>query len=193
MNENDSINLNNNNNIYIKTNKDDINSLENLKNSIQQPGLLNINTNNNDINDLNNINNNNYLNSNFNNIFSPFGMAGMYMMGGQNTFFDKIFMTLERANYQMYHLCEMIKLIKNQKQTLKFFKAMIISAFNTLKQKYYEIIKTIKDYFINLKDIFSFNNDKYNEEDLKSHIKIIDYAIKFLFGCLLLIITFQII
>ena len=191
MNENDSINLNNN--IYIKTNKDDINSLENLKNSIQQP-LLNINNdnNNNDTNDINNINNNNYLNSNFN-LFSPFGMAGMYMMGGQNTFFDKIFMTLERANYQMYHLCEMIKLIKNQKPTLKFFKAMIISAFNTLKQKYYEIIKTIKDYFINLKDIFSFNNDKYNEEDLKSHIKIIDYAIKFLFGCLLLIITFQII
>ena len=191
MNENDSINLNNN--IYIKTNKDDINSLENLKNSIQQP-LLNINNdnNNNDTNDTNDINNNNYLNSNFN-LFSPFGMAGMYMMGGQNTFFDKIFMTLERANYQMYHLCEMIKLIKNQKPTLKFFKAMIISAFNTLKQKYYEIIKTIKDYFINLKDIFSFNNDKYNEEDLKSHIKIIDYAIKFLFGCLLLIITFQII
>ena len=191
MNENDSINLNNN--IYIKTNKDDINSLENLKNSIQQP-LLNINNdnNNNDTNNTNDINNNNYLNSNFN-LFSPFGMAGMYMMGGQNTFFDKIFMTLERANYQMYHLCEMIKLIKNQKPTLKFFKAMIISAFNTLKQKYYEIIKTIKDYFINLKDIFSFNNDKYNEEDLKSHIKIIDYAIKFLFGCLLLIITFQII
>ena len=191
MNENDSINKNNN--IYIKTNKDDINSLENLKNSIQQP-LLNINNdnNNNDTNDTNDINNNNYLNSNFN-LFSPFGMAGMYMMGGQNTFFDKIFMTLERANYQMYHLCEMIKLIKNQKPTLKFFKAMIISAFNTLKQKYYEIIKTIKDYFINLKDIFSFNNDKYNEEDLKGHIKIIDYAIKFLFGCLLLIITFQII
>ena len=190
MNENDSINLNNN--IYIKTNKDDINSLQNLQNSIQQP-LLNINNdnNNNDTNDINNINNN-YLNSNFN-LFSPFGMAGMYMMGGQNTFFDKIFMTLERANYQMYHLCEMIKLIKNQKPTLKFFKAMIISAFNTLKQKYYEIIKTIKDYFINLKDIFSFNNDKYNEEDLKGHIKIIDYAIKFLFGCLLLIITFQII
>ena len=191
MNENDSINLNNN--IYIKTNKDDINSLQNLQNSIQQP-LLNINNdnNNNDTNDTNDINNNNYLNSNFN-LFSPFGMAGMYMMGGQNTFFDKIFMTLERANYQMYHLCEMIKLIKNQKPTLKFFKAMIISAFNTLKQKYYEIIKTIKDYFINLKDIFSFNNDKYNEEDLKSHIQIIDYAIKFLFGCLLLIITFQII
>ena len=192
MNENDSINKNNN--IYIKTNKDDINSLQNLQNSIQQP-LLNINNdndnNNNDTNDINNINNN-YLNSNFN-LFSPFGMAGMYMMGGQNTFFDKIFMTLERANYQMYHLCEMIKLIKNQKPTLKFFKAMIISAFNTLKQKYYEIIKTIKDYFINLKDIFSFNNDKYNEEDLKGHIKIIDYAIKFLFGCLLLIITFQII
>ena len=191
MNENDSINLNNN--IYIKTNKDDINSLQNLQNSIQQP-LLNINNdndnNNNDTNDINNINNN-YLNSNFN-LFSPFGMAGMYMMGGQNTFFDKIFMTLERANYQMYHLCEMIKLIKNQKPTLKFFKAMIISVFNTLKQKYYEIIKTIKDYFINLKDIFSFNNDKYNEEDLKSHIQIIDYAINFLLGCLISIIIFQI-
>ena len=175
MNENDSISLNNNNNIYIKTNKDDIN------------------TNNNDINDLNNINNNNYLNSNFNNIFSPFGMAGMYMMGGQNTFFDKIFMTLERANYQMYHLCEMIKLIKNQKPTIIFFKSLIISAFKAIKQKYYEIIQMIKEYFINLKNIFTFNNDKYNEEDLKNHIKIIDNIIKFLIGFLLLIITFQII
>ena len=164
-----------------------------MKNSIQQP-LLNINNDNsnNDTNDTNDINNNNYLNSNFN-LFSPFGMAGMYMMGGQNTFFDKIFMTLERANYQMYHLCEMIKLIKNQKPTLKFFKAMIISAFNTLKQKYYEIIKAIKEYFSNLRNVFSFNNDKYNEEDLKHHIQILDYAINFLLGGLILIITFQII
>ena len=49
------------------------------------------------------------------------------------------------------------------------------------------------DLFVNIKDIFSFNNDKFSEEDLKGHIKIIDYAIKFLLGCLLLIITFQII
>jgi len=186
MNENESLNFNNfNNQAYIRTNKDDINSLENLKNNIQTG--LNNNKDSNIIND-----NNNYFNSNYN-LFSPFGMAGMYMFGGQNTFFDKIFMTLERANYQMYHLCEMIKLIKNQKPTLKFFKAMIISAFKALKEKYYEIIKTLKEYFSNLKNVFTFNNDKYNEEDLKSHIQIIDYAIKFLLGCLLLIVTFQII
>ena len=190
--ENESMNINNyNNQTYIKTNKDDINSLENLKNSMQV-GL----NNNNNIDNLeeNNIlnDNNNFFNSNFN-LFSPFGMAGMYMMGGQNSFFDKLFMTLERANYQMFHLCEMIKLIKNQKPTIIFFKSLIISSFKAIKQKYYEIIKTIKDYFINLKDIFSFNNDKYNEEDLKNHIKFIDYVIKFLFSLLLLIITFQII
>ena len=186
MNENESLNINNyNNQTYIRTNKDDINSLENLKSNIQTG--INNNLDNNILND-----NNNYFNSNYN-IFSPFGMAGMYMMGGQNTFFDKIFMTLERANYQMYHLCEMIKLIKNQTPTLKFFKAMIISAFKALKEKYYEIIKTLKEYFSNLKNVFTFNNDKYNEEDLKRHIQIIDYIIKFLLGCLLLIVTFQII
>ena len=117
----------------------------------------------------------------------------MYMIGGQNTFFDKLFMTLERANYQMFHLCEMIKLIKNQKPTIIFFKSLIISAFKAIKQKYYEIIQMIKEYFINLKNIFTFNNDKFNDEDLKSHIKIIDNIIKFLIGFLLLIITFQII
>ena len=184
MKENDSYNLNNNQN-YIKTNKDDINSLENLKSNIQTG--INNNIDSNILND-----NSNYFNSNYN-LFSPFGMASMYMMGGQNTFFDKIFITLERANYQMYHLCEMIKLIKNQKPTLKFFKAIIISAFKALKDQYYEIIKAIKEYFSNLRNVFSFNNDKYNEEDLKSHIQIIDYAIKFLLGCLLLIVTFQII
>ena len=117
--ENESMNINNyNNQTYIKTNKDDINSLENLKNSMQV-GL----NNNNNVDNLeeNNIlnDNNNFFNSNFN-LFSPFGMAGMYMMGGQNTFFDKLFMTLERANYQMYHLCETIKLIQKQKPKFKF-------------------------------------------------------------------------
>ena len=186
--ENESSNFNNyNNKTYIRTNKDDINSLENLKTNFQTD--LNNNNNNFENNILND--NNNYYNSNFN-LFSPFGMAGMYMMGGQNTFFDKLFMTLERANYQMYHLCEMIKLINNQKPTLKFFKSMIISAFKALKEKYFEIIEKLKEYFKNLKNIFSFNNDKYNDEDLKCHIKILDYAIKFLLGCLALIVTFQI-
>ena len=189
--ENESMNINNyNNQTYIKTNKDDINSLENLKNSMQV-GL----NNNNNIDNLeeNNIlnDNNNFFKSNFN-LFSPFGMAGMYMMGGQNTFFDKLFMTLERANYQMYHLCETIKLIQKQKPTFKFFKTLIISAFEALKEKYYSILKEIKEYLKNIKNIFTFNNDKYNEEDLKSHIQIIDYAINFLLGCLILIIAFQI-
>ena len=189
--ENESMNINNyNNQTYIKTNKDDINSLENLKNSMQV-GL----NNNNNIDNLeeNNIlnDNNNFFNSNFN-LFSPFGMAGMYMMGGQNTFFDKLFMTLERANYQMYHLCETIKLIQKQKPTFKFFKTLIISAFEALKEKYYSILKEIKEYLKNIKNIFTFNNDKYNEEDLKSHIQIIDYAINFLLGCLISIITFKI-
>ena len=190
--ENESMNINNyNNQTYIKTNKDDINSLENLKNSMQ----VGLNNNNNNVDNLedNNIlnDNSNFFNSNFN-LFSPFGMAGMYMMGGQNTFLDKLFMTLERANYQMYHLCETIKLIQKQKPTFKFFKTLIISAFEALKEKYYSILKEIKEYLKNIKNIFTFNNDKYNEEDLKSHIQIIDYAINFLLGCLTSIITFQI-
>ena len=189
MNEFQNINHNNiNNEIYIKTNNDDINSLQNLErrnnNTIQNN---NINNDNNILND-----NNSYFNNNYN-FFSPLNMASMYMIGGQNTFFDKLFMTLERANYQMFHLCEMIKLIKNQKPTIIFFKSLIISAFKAIKQKYYEIIQMIKEYFINLKNIFTFNNDKFNDEDLKNHIKIIDNIIKFLIGFLLLIITFQII
>ena len=186
MNEFQTLNYNNNES-YIKTNKDDLNSFQNLE-------IRNMNkTQNNNDNIDNNIidDNNTYFNNNYN-FFSPLNMASMYMMGGQNTFFDKLFMTLERANYQMFHLCEMIKLIKNQKPTIIFFKSLIISTFKAIKQKYYEIIQMIKEYFINLKNIFTFNNDKYNEEDLKNHIKIIDNIIKFLFGFLILIVTFQI-
>ena len=184
MRENESINYNNNSN-YIKTNKDDINSFEILekvnKNSIK-------------INDDGNIDNNdnNYFNNNYN-FFSPLNMAGIYMMNGQNTFFDKLFMTLERINYQMYHLCEMLKLIKNQKTNLKFFKSLIISAFKAIKKKFYDTIYTIKEYFLNLKNIFSFNNDKYNEEDIKNHLKVIDIIIKLLLSILILIISFQMI
>ena len=82
MNENESLNFNNyNNQTYIRTNKDDINSLENLKSNIQTG--INNNIDNNMIND-----NNNYFNSNYN-LFSPFGMAGLYMMGGQNITYAK--------------------------------------------------------------------------------------------------------
>ena len=193
MNEIENINYTNNQN-YIQTNKDDINSFEQLehKNCIKSEIDIN-NIDNKDNKDKDFIiDNNNYFNNNFN-YFSPLNMASMYMMGGQNTFFDKLFMTLERANYQMFHLCEMIKLIKNQKPTLIFFKSLIISTFKTIKQKYYDIIQMIKEYFLNLKNIFTFNNDKYNEEDINNHLKIIDYIIKFLLGFLILIISFQII
>ena len=193
MNEIENINYTNNQN-YIQTNKDDINSFEQLehKNCIKSEIDIN-NIDNKDNKDKDFINdNNNYFNNNFN-YFSPLNMASMYMMGGQNTFFDKLFMTLERANYQMFHLCEMIKLIKNQKPTLIFFKSLIISTFKTIKQKYYDIIQMIKEYLLNLKNIFTFNNDKYNEEDINNHLKIIDYIIKFLLGFLILIISFQII
>ena len=183
-----SYNNNQNNQTYIQTNKDDLKSLEVLeKNNMNMiPGYEN-NNENNELNDYNK-----YFNNNFN-FFSPFNMGNMYMFGGQNTFFDKLFMTLERAHYQIFHLLEMIKLIKNQKPTIIFFKSLLISAFKAIKQKYYEIILNIKEYLLNLKNIFSFQNDKYNEEDLKNHIKVIDYVIKILLSLLLLIITFQII
>ena len=180
MRENESINYNNNNN-YIKTNKDDINSFEILE-KVNKNGIK--------INDDDN--DNNYFNNNYN-FFSPLNMAGIYMMNGQNTFFDKLFMTLERINYQMYHLCEMLKLIKNQKTNLKFFKSLIISAFKAIKKKIYDTIYTMKEYFLNLKNIFSFNNDKYNEEDIKNHLKVIDIIIKLLLSILILIISFQMI
>ena len=185
MRENESINYNNNNSNYIKTNKDDINSFEILEKNNMNIIKLNdgVNIDNND---------NNYFNNNYN-FFSPLNMAGLYMMNGQNTFFDKFFMTLERINYQMYHLCEMLKLIKNQKTNLKVFKSLIVSAFKAIKRKFYDTIYMIKEYFLNLKNIFSFNNDKYNEEDIKNHLKVIDIIIKFLLSILILIISFQMI
>ena len=157
MRENESLKYNNNSN-YIKTNKDDINSFEIL----EKVNMNNIKLNeegNNDNND------NNYYNNNYN-FFSPLNMAGIYMMNGQNSFFDKLFMTLERINYQMYHLCEMLKLIKNQKANLKFFKSLIISAFKAIKQKFYDTIYMVKEYFLN------FEENKNIEVQINSFLKL---------------------
>ena len=101
----------------------DINSLitqnENTENTINTS--TNINNDN-----LNNLPINNYPNYSFNNfgMYSPFnsfnGLYTPFFNNNVSSFFDKLFMTFERANYQMYHLCEVINMIENQKQTLKY-------------------------------------------------------------------------
>ena len=162
------ISNNNNNQSYIITNKEDLNSMNNLEKKFNNVS---------DNNNYSTFNNNDFFGYN-NNLLFP-NMTGLLMMN-QNTFFDKLFMTLERANYQMYHLCEMIKTIKSQKQSLIFLKSLLISASENIKIKYFECLEILKSYLSNLKNVFTFDNEKYNEEELTNHIKLLDYIIKFL-------------
>ena len=154
---------------YIVTNKEDLNSLNNLEKNLNTVSDNNIN--------YSPFNNNDFFGYN-NNLLFP-NMPSLLMMN-QNTFFDKLFMTLERANFQMYHLCEMIKTIKSQKQSFIFMKSLLISAFENIKIKYFECLEMIKNYLSDLKNIFTFDNEKYSEEELTNHIKFLDYIIKFL-------------
>jgi hypothetical protein len=115
-------------------------------------------------------------------MYSPFnsfnGLYTPFFNNNVSSFFDKLFMTFERANYQMYHLCEVINMIENQKQTLKYVYFLLKQIYKTILQKYYSILENLKQYLFSLKDIFTKNNSLFTINELSNHIKILNFLIK---------------
>ena len=142
----------------------------------------------------NNIPINNYPFNNYNfGMFSPFntfnsfnGIYSPFFNNNISSFFDKLFMTFERANYQLYHLCEIIHMIDNQKQTLKYFYSLLKQICNTLIKKYFFALDKLKLYLFNLKYIFNKNNSIFTIDELNNHIKILNFLIKVILSLFLL-------
>jgi hypothetical protein len=150
-----------------------INSNENQDNTIN----TSINLTNENLNlPMNNLPYNHNLNFGF---YSPFNsFYPPFLNNNVNSFFDKLFMTFERTNYQMYHLCEVINMIENQKQTLKYVYFLLKQIYKTILQKYYSILENLKQYLFSLKDIFTKNNSLFTINELNNHIQILNFLIK---------------
>jgi hypothetical protein len=125
------------------------------------------------------------------------GYGGMYggmnrfgMQNGQENLLDKCFMVVERMNYQMFHFCEMARMIQAQSASLAYFLEILgkgyewIKTFITTKSKNFydksklaliERLIKIKKY---LKEFFS--RQEVEDSKLKSHIKALDYIISIL-------------
>ncbi len=123
-----------------------------------------------------------------------YGMGGSYGMPGMNKdpnnpdFLDKCFYSIERMNFQLFHLCELARMIHQQSTALAYlfdlFKKGYSLVNNFAKDKIMSLIYTIKKYsidkIIQLKKFTKeFLNKSNNQEDttLKSHIKLLDRAL----------------
>ena len=118
-----------------------------------------------------------------------YGMGGVGMMGrDSNDSLSKYFMLLERLNFHLFHLCEMVRMMQNQSEAIKFLfdmvkKAVIfgkdcilvhsVDIFNYLKHKIMSIFSTIKGIIVQ----YLFTND-LNPEELKAQLNVINYLIR---------------
>lgn len=115
----------------------------------------------------------------YNSMMYPYnGMMMGPSFGDNNTFFNKLFLTFERANYQMYHLCEMVKMIQQQLPTLKYFCSLIKQAYYYIIKKMKEIVDDMIRYIHHLKESLSYSNDNLPEERIKQQIETINKLIK---------------
>lgn len=108
---------------------------------------------------------------------NSFGGFGMNIPGRTDTFFDKLFMTVERANYQMFHLCEMIKMIQHQTPTIKYFYQLLTEAYYYFLAKSKEAYQKAKNTLCLLSQIISIRPHEQSESLIKE-IKVLDFLVK---------------
>ena len=116
----------------------------------------------------------------FNSMMYPYNgmMMGPSFPGDSNTFFNKLFLTFERANYQMYHLCEMVQMIQQQLPTLKYFCSLIKKAYYYILKKMKEIVDDMIRYIRHVRESLSYSNENISEERMKQQIETINKLIK---------------
>lgn len=122
------------------------------------------------------------------------GMSGMYGnrmgQGGQESILDQCFFIVERLNYQMFHFCEMTRMIQAQSASLTYFLEIMKKAYDWVKTfitnhtksfinntKLLLIQKLVK-LKQNLKEFFT--TKEVEDDKLKKHIKALDYMITIL-------------
>lgn len=115
------------------------------------------------------------------------GGYGMRPMMNQNDpdFLDRCFQTIERMNFQLFHLCELARMIQQQSAALTFLYEMISKVYSVVKtyakENMISLFSSIKNgtisKLIRLREIVTeFLNTSPSTEDskLKKHLKILD-------------------
>lgn len=116
---------------------------------------------------------------------SSFGSYGMRPQSNQPDFLDNCFFTIERMNFQLFHLCEMVRMIQQQSAALTFLYETVSKLYNWsktfAKEKSTSAFNSLKSSFINrLTKIKNFLRDFLNTSELspdsklRQHIKLID-------------------
>lgn len=120
-------------------------------------------------------------------------MMGSGMMNGNQNpdFLDKCFFTIERMNFQLFHLCELARMIQQQSVSLTFLMEMSCKFYDiikyVMKDKLYEYIvsfksKTIEKIMKIREFLYDFlnNNTLKDDSKLKNEIKLLDKFLIFL-------------
>ena len=121
------------------------------------------------------------------------GMGLPYNRMNQNEdpgILDKCFVVIERMNYQMYHFCEMARMIQAQSASLAYFMEILIKVYKWLKEyvtnnskSFYTKSKLLLiEKLIKIKQILKefFVKTDLEENKIKSQIKVLDYIISVL-------------
>lgn len=118
---------------------------------------------------------------------------GMYSQYGRmnnpngGDFLDKCFMAVERMNYQMYHFCEMTRMIQAQSTSLVYFLEIMTKAYNWVKMFIQTKSKSIYDSTklsiitkcTKMKQIIKefLSRETIEDDKLRKQIKILDYIL----------------
>lgn len=122
---------------------------------------------------------------------SMYGNQGIMNRNQEPDFLDKCFFTIERMNFQLFHLCELARMIQQQSASLTFLMEMSYKLYDlikyVLKEKLFEYIKHFKsktiEKIIKIREFLSdFLNTNTLKEDskLKNEIKLLDKFLIFL-------------
>lgn len=117
-----------------------------------------------------------------------YGMMGRGMMNDPNhqpDFLDKAFMSVERMNFQLFHLCELARMIHQQSAALTFLYEMIHKGYSAVKGYTFSGVKSLLSSIKNgtisrlvrmrnfIKEFLS-KSDELKDEKIKQQIKLLD-------------------
>jgi hypothetical protein len=126
------------------------------------------------------------------------GMGGMGMGMGRGMsdpnnpdFLDKCFFTIEKMNFQIFHLCELARMIHQQSTALYFLYDIVKKGYSTVntyaKDKIKLIFFSLKNYgidkIIKLKKFtkeFLSKSENLEDNKIRNHIKLLDKLLIFM-------------
>lgn len=131
--------------------------------------------------------NQNYFLNPYNNLSSLTGYNyGMFPYNSffgltNNSYFNKVFQTFERINFQIIQLCEIIRMIQMQLPTFKLLISMIKKVYIFFTKKYKLYLRAIKSCINYFNSLFKYDTSTLSKEEMKIHIEKLKKLLKVTF------------